>query len=1270
VFYFPRVRERTLESFTNLSASSAREQPEILSSLGELLGVEINDLRVWLEHVHGRTKLPNALGRLWPAVPDQPRERLEMPADLGQTRNTEARRDAAVQLRLAQILGASLAVVEAALSEEHHRLRLDRCLFEACERAYLAAIERRSGEAVASTGNHRIAQPNFELSPKKGALQPSIFSEPPITRPTIRPPTDLSLIPGMQVRARGLSWTLVEVCPAGEATRFRVRCDEGSLRGREFDLLSPPDSIEALAAELDPTRPARLSDWLLYHRSFLLEQALGPHALLAAQPGRLDIAPYQLVPVMRALQMSRPRLMLADGVGLGKTVQAGLVMAELIARRRAHRILIVSPAGPLMAQWGIEMRTRFGLRFTPISRAGDLQDRRRELELGANPFDHIALCITSIDFAKQEKVLQDIERSTWDLVVVDEAHHCAKLGRGGDYEDSRRRRLAEVLAGRCDGLLLLTATPHDGFDPHFASLLELLDPSLLDARGGLRGDRYRRHVVRRLKRHIVDPETGAPQFKLREVTPVAVPFDRRSHPRYAAFHMALLQLVTPRLKAAIRQRRFGEVLAFVSLLKRSVSTALACRNTLIAVRERYSAMVDEGGEELESRKQRLRSMRQLRTRLERYGALSPEEQQDYAQLEAEDMAADLFEAKPSDLNDDIGELKRVAELTRRRLRKVEAMRAALDELVEVAEDAASEDPKLTALRAELRRIRGATPRANVLVYTEYTDTQDEAREVVKAALGQGELSGEVLTICGDDDENTRTRITERFSNEDDLILISTDATAEGLNLHARCHHLVHIELPYNPNRLEQRNGRIDRYGQRHAPKISYLYLAGTFEERLLLRLIAKYERQQARLQVVPDTLGRLTTSDDATTAKLLQGLADDGMHLFERSAHEVSFDPDAPPIEDDDAIHGALLSEVEQTLRGFTQTARSQAWLGDAGLNAQASLGADAERARAEGSRLSAVDLLDFVSQAIELRQRVADAVVHGEDGVVTLQLPDQGWAHGLIDLPGFEAQGAGCIRLTSNRTLTQDTEGRSVGYLGRAHPLVRRALDRVRALRYGEAREYVDRRIAVVADRDEPTLLCTFVGGVDNALGRVFERVIAVEVGAKGEPIVHTDASEWEPELAATRGVPGRDLWKQRFAPWGDAARDVALAAAAEAFAPLAEGFIAEHRRSLALEREDLAAWLRDQAAAICGPVQAQTELYADGNADGSAGWRSEVNPRLRLAGFAVDGRQPTRQRSEAQTILSLHDARIREIDTRADVDIRSPAPLGLVMRIPAKGR
>ncbi len=255
---------------------------------------------------------------------------------------------------------------------------------------------------------------------------------------TSRFPIRDTLLPGTSVRARGLGWEVVHVEPAGEQLRYRLRCTQGALRGREIDLLAPFEKVEPVSTSLNPKRAGRLQEWLLYHQAFLLEQALGPTALLSVQPGRLTIAPYQLVPVMRALSMTRPRLLLADGVGLGKTIEAGMIIAELIARRRAHRVLIVSPAGPLLQQWHGEMRVRFGLRFEAIRDWGSLQEKRRGLELGANPFDHASLCLLSLDFAKQEKVLIDLERSSWDLVVIDESHHCVKLGGAGDNEDSRR----------------------------------------------------------------------------------------------------------------------------------------------------------------------------------------------------------------------------------------------------------------------------------------------------------------------------------------------------------------------------------------------------------------------------------------------------------------------------------------------------------------------------------------------------------------------------------------------------------------------------------------------------------------------------------------------------------------------------------------------------------------------------------------------------------------------------------------------------------------
>jgi hypothetical protein len=148
-----------------------------------------------------------------------------------------------------------------------------------------------------------------------------------------------------------------------------------------------------------------------------------------------------------------------------------------------------------------------------------------------------------VDFLKQERILDQLERTSYDIVVIDEAHHCTDIGNGQDREDSLRRRLAEALARRCDSLLLLTATPHDGNDRSFASLCELLDPSLVDGRGSLRGERYRGYVVRRLKNHILDTQTKQPLFKDRIVTPIPVIADSKKHAAFVNLQRGLLDLV-------------------------------------------------------------------------------------------------------------------------------------------------------------------------------------------------------------------------------------------------------------------------------------------------------------------------------------------------------------------------------------------------------------------------------------------------------------------------------------------------------------------------------------------------------------------------------------------------------------------------------------------------------------------------------------------------------------------------------------------------------
>ncbi len=739
----------------------------------------------------------------------------------------------------------------------------------------------------------------------------------------------MQLTTGTRVLARGLTWDVLERENLGEQERLRLRCIADDLRGLEWDLLRPQEPVQLLHDALDPEQPGPLAAWRLYHQACLLDQNPGTSEMVAAAPGRVRIEPYQLVPLMRALELPRPRLLLADGVGLGKTIEAGLIAAELIARRRAHRILIVAPAGPLLRQWEQEMRYRFGLRFTVLADSAALRDERRKLEMGGNPFGATAFVLTSLDFAKQESVLEELERTAWDLAIIDEAHHCVSAANTTSREDTLRRRLAEVLARQSDGLLLLTATPHDGYDPHFASLMELLDPSLVDGRGGLSGLAYRRHVVRRLKSHIADPVTGLPLFRERRVVPVPI---RCDDPVMQSFHRTLSALVAPRLNRASEAKKFGDALAFVSLLKRSVSTIAACVATLRVVADRYAGLGDRP-EPVAERRERVRTLRAYRRRAMRFGVLDSQAETDVERLEAEDIAADL--------------------------RATGDTEAALRSLIRLGEAAELFDPKLEALIAEIRLIRAAEPNANVLVYTEYGDSQAAA---VRALHGIG---GEVLTIGGQDSEEARTLAAERCAMEENLILVSTDSLAEGLNLQQRCHYLIHLDLPYNPNRLEQRNGRIDRYGQTEEPEIRYLCLAGTFEERLLLRLITKYEKARAQLTFMPDTLG-MTADEDRLNAGSLTGLAEEQATLFSEGKAPIRT-LDIAATEAQTEAFRDLLHEIDRAYEGFDGMAVRHGWFAGQGLNTDATLMRAATRAGGTAKRQAAmVDLADFVARAGE----------------------------------------------------------------------------------------------------------------------------------------------------------------------------------------------------------------------------------------------------------------------------------------------------------------
>ena len=1044
------------------------------------------------------------------------------------------------------------------------------------------------------------------------------------------------------MRARGLRWTLALIEEKGGQTLYRLRGLEGATLGTEFDLLSPFEEIQPITHEFKPEQAGPVSNWRVYHEAFLLEQAFGTDAMSAVQPGRLVLEPYQLVPTLRAIGMSRPRLLLADAVGLGKTIQAGVVLTEMIARRVAHQILLVTPAGPLQDQWDQEMTERFGLRFEIVDRA-KLDEVRRANELGTIPFDFIPLGLASIDFLKQRNVLDELERSTYDVVVIDEAHHCCDLGEE-DGAQSQRRELAQVLARRCDTLLLLTGTPHDGNDRSFASLCELLDPSLVDGKGSLRGDRYKAHVVRRIKEHITDAN-GKPKFKQRKVRPAPVKPNQQEHADFIALHTRLLAVLAPELRKALRERRYADVLSFIALLKRSVSTAEACKCTLGAVKARLEQILADKEEQQQERAQRLRSLKDLAKKQDAFGTLSADEEAEQQTLEVEDMAQALAVLQRE---------------TSAGTRKVKASRKTIEELGElltIAERAVEQDPKLEELAAQIQTIRKQEPGANILVYTEYVDSQRAALQAL-AKVGL-----QLLSMNGEDDQATRRKVTEEFRTSDNRVLISTDAAAEGLNLHQRCHHLIHLELPFNPNRLEQRNGRIDRFGQNYDPVVSYLYLRGTFEEKVLLRLIAKYEKQRARLTFVPNTLG--LTSEEALGSRLLAGMLEE-QGLFTKEEPEFLLTNEDENKGATDATRD-LLNEIDLVLKGFDKVV-SSTWLGSRGLNAEPSLWQEAEQARTKGSELGPVDLLKFVTEAAQ----IAGAKVTEKDRITTIQLPNA-WLHGVKEMPGYDG-GDQSIRLTTDLDITRDGQERQIGFVGRAHPSVRRALDYIQHLAFGGDGDAQDLRVTVVeADTKQPEVIATYVGRVTSHAGREFEKVLAVKL-EKGKRPQIVENAEW---LRLTKQGHGRrtdNVWKENFASWTPEALKVAEKVVANAFQSTAAEFTAHRRREIEGESNRQQEWVKLRAEEIIGdraPIL-QTEMFGEQKIKPLEipNWAMINNPVDRLAAFAQDRNQPSHLRHEANGVLVLFKKRKEVLDAQQRFREPETVPIGLMLVMPKGGQ
>tara|TARA_R110002124_G_scaffold12197_14_gene58186 strand:+ start:14550 stop:17690 length:3141 start_codon:yes stop_codon:yes gene_type:complete len=508
----------------------------------------------------------------------------------------------------------------------------------------------------------------------------------------------------------------------------------------------------------------------------------------------VSIEDFQLDPLVRAINMARANLLIADDVGLGKTIEAGLVIQELLLRHRARSVLVICPAS-LQQKWQDEMQEKFGLDFKIVN-TDYIRQMRRDLGIHANPWTSFPRLITSQDWLKSGEALR-LMRDTlsgakryprkFDILVIDEAHNIAPSGSAHYALESQRTRLVREIAPHFQHKLFLTATPHNGYTESFTSLLELLDDQRF-ARNILPDEKQlQQAMVRRLKTDLVDAE-GKPLYPQRKLQALEVDYSDQER----RVHQLLDDYCKSREEMVDQDRKFiGTHFVNNLLKKRLFSSPAAFASTL----EKHVNTINKGGKPAKATV--------IEARILRKALLKAEE--DYA-------SDDDYEAAQQEAVEEA--TKRSAPFTGDQMRLISQLR----DWAQTAQY--QSDSKADAICAWIKAnltTGGDWNHRRVILFTEYRITQQWLQKILTEAGYGGE---QLAIIHGGMDQDEREDVKAAFQTNpkdaDVRILLATDAASEGIDLQNYCNCLIHLEIPYNPNVMEQRNGRIDRHGQKES----------------------------------------------------------------------------------------------------------------------------------------------------------------------------------------------------------------------------------------------------------------------------------------------------------------------------------------------------------------------------------------------------------------------------------------------------------------------